>query len=97
HVIVEEWVDAPTDVAAGAMATVFPFSASDDEQLGVVLARFRDWLAPRLAELDTPTGRARVAATLQLGRTPLRARARVVAASLADLLQALSTGDLQRG
>lgn len=97
HVIVEEWVDAPSDVAAGAMATVFPFSASDDEQLDVVLARFRDWLAPRLAELDTPTGRARVAATLQLGRTPLRARALVVAASLADLLQALSTGDLQHG
>lgn len=97
HVIVEEWVDVPADVAGGAIATVFPFSASDDEQLDVVLARFRDWLAPRLAELDTPTGRARVAATLQLGRTPLRARALVLAASLAELLQSLSAGDVQRG
>ncbi|WP_051102846.1 SDR family NAD(P)-dependent oxidoreductase [Methyloversatilis discipulorum] len=97
HVIVEEWVDVPADVAGGAVATVFPFSAGDDEQLDVVLARFRDWLAPRLAELDTPTGRARVAATLQLGRTPLRARALVVAASLAELLQSLSAGDVQRG
>ncbi len=97
HVIVEEWIGAPPDFAGGAIATVFPFSASDDEQLDAVLSRFREWLTPRLAELDTPTGRARVAATLQLGRTPLRARALVVAASLTGLLQALSADRVQRG
>ncbi len=97
HVIVEEWREVPADVAAGTIATVFPFSASDDEQLDAVIARFRDWLAPRVADLDTPAGRARVAATLQLGRTPLRARALAVAGSLADLLQALSADRVQRG
>ncbi|WP_018229730.1 SDR family NAD(P)-dependent oxidoreductase [Methyloversatilis universalis] len=97
HVLVEEWAGTPTDVAGGPLAHLFPFSASDDEQLDAVIARFRDWLAPRMRDLDNPAGRARIAATLQLGRTPQRARALVTAATLAELLRKLTGDDMQRG
>lgn len=97
HVLIEEWADTGADAAGGPAAQLFPFSASDDEQLDAVMARFCDWLAPRMSDLDNPAGRARIAATLQLGRTPQRRRALVVAATLAELLQKLSGDDMQRG
>jgi polyketide synthase PksL len=90
HVIVEEWPhEVPACGEAGPAARVYVFSATDEAQLSQVLDGFRSWLERALPALDVPDMRARIAATLQTGRTPLRCRLAVVAENLAALQAAL--------
>lgn len=91
YLIVEE-APTPPRVAASkltAAAEVFVFSANSARQLDAVVANFSRWLDRNIATLEQTSARARIAYTLQLGRTPQRHRAAIVAKTLQQLVSSL--------
>lgn len=94
HVILEAWQgDVTVCTETGAVAAVFPFSASDAEQLGHLVRSVRTWLLQDLGPWHEAAQLARLAYTLQVGRTALRCRVAVVARTVNELVDGLAAFD----
>ena len=93
HMIVEERVAQPYQASSDG-PRVMVFSAASVSRLSTVMKRMQAWLAA-----NPGTDPARVAYTLQVGRTNLRSRAAIVAEdleNLADQIEAYLAGQPHR-